>query len=48
MLYEKEMEFCPAYIASHNSNRRKQIILLMISNGAGSHYVEVSWHYLHY
>ena len=24
---------CPAYISKHNSNREKQVILLMISNG---------------
>ena len=24
---------CPAYVSKHNSNREKQVILLMISNG---------------
>ena len=30
----------PAYVPKHNSNREKQVILLMISNG------ENRWHYL--
>ena len=30
----------PAYVSKHNSNREKQVILLMISNG------EKQWHYL--
>ena len=39
VLYNKEIEICPAYISKYNSNREKQIILLMIPN-------EKSWHYL--
>ena len=27
----------PAYVSKHNSNREKQIILLMITNGKGCH-----------
>ena len=30
----------PAYVSKHNSNREKQAIFLMISNG------EKLWHYL--
>ena len=30
---------CPAYVAKHNLNREKQVILLMISN-------REKWHYL--
>ena len=30
----------PAYVSKHNSNREKQVILLMISNE------EIQWHYL--
>ena len=28
----------PAYVLKHNSNREKQVILLMIPNGEGWHY----------
>ena len=31
----------PAYVSKHNSNREKQVILLMIPNAEGWHYVEV-------
>ena len=30
-----------AYISKHNSNREKQVILLMIPNGAKRHYLAV-------
>ena len=33
VLYAKEEKTYPAYISNHNSNREKQVILLMISNG---------------
>ena len=33
------MEICPAYIS--NSNRKKHIVLLMVSNGEGWHYLAV-------
>ena len=36
---KKEKKY-PAYISKHNSNREKQVILLMASNG------EKQWHYL--
>ena len=31
----------PAYVSKHNSNHEKQVIILMIPNGEGWHYVEV-------
>ena len=31
----------PAYVSKHNSNREKQVILLMIPNGMGLHYLPV-------
>ena len=31
----------PAYVSKHNSNREKQVILLMIPNGEGWHYLAV-------
>ena len=30
IFYTKEKDICRAYISNHNSNREKQIILLMI------------------
>ena len=41
ILYIKEKEICPAYISKINSNREKQIILLLIPNEQ-----KESWHYL--
>ena len=29
----------PAYVSKHNLNREKQVILLMIPNGVGWHYL---------
>ena len=40
VLYAKK-EKNPAYVSKHNSNREKQIILLMIQNGEGWHYIAV-------
>ena len=31
--YAKKEEINPAYVSKHNSNRKKQVILLMVSNG---------------
>ena len=39
VLYAKKEKIYPAYVSKHNSNREKQVILLMISNGE-------KWHYL--
>ena len=36
----KKEKIDPAYVSKHNSNREKQVILLMISNR------EKLWHYL--
>ena len=40
VLYAKKEKIYPAYVSKHNSNREKQVTLLMISNG------EKQWHYL--
>ena len=32
VLYAKKEKIYPAYVSKHNSNREKQVILLMISN----------------
>ena len=32
VLYAKKEQIYPAYVAKHNSNREKQIILIMIPN----------------
>ena len=40
VLYAKKVKIYPAFVSKHNSNREKQVILLMISNG------EELWHYL--
>ena len=39
VLYAKREKIYPAHVSKHNSNREKQVILLMISNGE-------KWHYL--
>ena len=36
------MKLCPAYISKYNSTHEKQIILLMIPNEKGWHYVAVT------
>ena len=36
VLYAKKEKIYPAYVSKHNSNREKQVILLMIPNG-GKH-----------
>ena len=33
VLHVKKEKTCPAYVSKHNSNRDKQVILLMIPNG---------------
>ena len=37
----KKMGICPTYVSEHNSNREKQVIILMIPNGEGWYYIEV-------
>ena len=39
VLYAKKEKIYPAYVSKHNSNREKQVILLMISNGERCHSV---------
>ena len=33
ILYAKKVKRDPAYVSKHNSNREKQVIILMIPNG---------------
>ena len=40
VLYAKKEKIYPSYVSNHSSNREKQVIILMISNG------EKVWHYL--
>ena len=47
VLYAKKEKIHPAYVSKHNSNRKKQVILLMISNGEKWHYLAVK-KYQHY
>ena len=39
VLYPKTEKIYPAYVSKHNSNREKQVILLMISNGEKQPYL---------
>ena len=41
VLYAKKEKIYPAYVSKHNSNREKQVILLMILNGGRWHYLAV-------
>ena len=47
VLNAKKEEIYPNYVSQHNSNREKEVILLMITNGEGSHYLAVK-NYQHY
>ena len=40
-MYAKKEKLCPAYVSKHNSNSEKQVILLMVLNGPGWHYLAV-------
>ena len=43
----KKKNIYPAYVSKHNSNREKQVILLIIPNGEGREAKsEGRWHYL--
>ena len=45
----KKKKIYPAYVSKRNSNREKQVILLMISNGEKQHEAKSEgrrWHYL--
>ena len=35
VLYAKEEKIYPAYVSKHNSNHKKQVIILMIPNREG-------------
>ena len=37
----KKMSIYPTYISKRNSNHEKQIILLVIPNGGGRHYLAI-------
>ena len=37
----KKRKIYPAYVSKNNSNREKQVIILMIPNGEGWHYLAV-------
>ena len=41
VLYYTKEKICPVYVSKHNSNCEKQVILLMIPNGQGWHYLAV-------
>ena len=43
----KKKKMYPTYVSKHNSNRKKQVILLIIENGEGRKVKsEEQWHYL--
>ena len=48
VLYAKKEKIYLAYVSKHNSNREKQVILLMILNGEKWHYLAVKKNYQHY
>ena len=41
VLYVKKEEIYPAYVSKSNSNREKQVILLMIPNRVKSHHLAI-------
>ena len=49
-MHAKKEKTCPAYVSKHNSNRDKQVILLMTPNGEErgrkAKSKEQWWHYL--
>ena len=40
-MYAKTEKVYPSYVSKHNSNREKQVILLIIPNGEKWHYLAV-------
>ena len=40
-MYAETEKICPAYVSKNNSNHLKQVILLMIPNREGRHYIAV-------
>ena len=47
VFYDKNKKIYPAYVLKQNSKREKQVIVLMIPNGEGWHYLPVK-NYLNY
>ena len=47
VLYAKKENIYPAYVSKGKSNCKKQVILLMVRNGEGWHYLAVT-NYQHY
>ena len=41
VLYAQKQKIYSTYVSKHNSNREKEIILLVIPTGEGSHYLAV-------
>ena len=41
ILYAKKEKIYLGYVSKHNSNRENQVIILMISNGEGWHYLAI-------
>ena len=48
VLYAKNKKIYSAYVSKYNSNRQKQVALLVISNGKGWHYLAEKKNYQHY
>ena len=48
VLYAKKEKIYPADVSKYNSNREKQVILLMIPNGEGQHYLIIKINYQYY
>ena len=47
VLYDKKEKICPVYVSKQNSNREKQVILLLVSNREiREGRSEGRWHYL--
>ena len=41
ILYAEKEKLYPVYLSKHNSNRKKQVIILTIPNGEGWYYLVV-------
>ena len=46
-MLKKKKNIYPAYVSKHNSNRKKQVIFLMVPSGEILHYLTVK-SYQHY
>ena len=47
-VYAKKEKIYPVSVSKHNSNREKQVILLITPNGGGWHYLTVKENDQHY